>query len=451
MIGTASIVIMVSLGLGINEQFSKQMESYGDATLITINNWGGYSYNNDTGEYTQTERVQLNDEAIARFEALPGVIMSTPFMQNTLYLKSGKYMAYMSCYGIKPEALPLLGYTAAQGRMLEKNDEGTYAALFGSRSEYNFRSESGGYEDRYWQAYMGEEVEHYVDVMNDRIRKSPNSAFLYNESDPSKELDPDDLTAPKPIKPYELDVVGVMQEVRDDWMTMDYVYLDITTFKALMKEMEEANKQNNQQSGYISLRKDQRDTSIYDQAYIKCADLESTKTVAETIKNMGFQGNYLGEYIDQQMEFVRILQMLLAAIGGVSLFVAAIGIANTMVMSIYERTREIGVMKVIGASIRDIRWLFLLESALLGLIGGVFGLGISLILAHFVNTMDLGPILGNIGIYVPRGESVGSLALITPWLCGVALAFSSLVGLVSGYFPARRATKLSALSAIRTE
>jgi ABC-type antimicrobial peptide transport system permease subunit len=217
-----------------------------------------------------------------------------------------------------------------------------------------------------------------------------------------------------------------------------------------MDERDAANERNNQQYGYVSMRKDQRDETVYEEAYIKCADLESTKTVFEAITDMGFQGSYMGQYIDQTMDMVRILQMLLAAIGGVSLFVAAIGIANTMVMSIYERTREIGVMKVIGASLRDIKWLFLFESALLGLFGGITGLGLSFLVAHFINTVDASTVLGSF-IYIPQGEGGGGLALITPWLCGLALAFSVFVGLVSGFFPARRATKLSALSAIRTE
>ncbi len=69
-----------------------------------------------------------------------------------------------------------------------------------------------------------------------------------------------------------------------------------------------------------------------------------------------------------------IIQAVLGGIGAISLLVAAIGITNTMVMSIYERTKEIGVMKVIGASLRDIKRLFLFESALIGLLGGILGI-----------------------------------------------------------------------------
>jgi len=130
----------------------------------------------------------------------------------------------------------------------------------------------------------------------------------------------------------------------------------------------------------------------------------------------------------------------------VSLFVAAIGISNTMVMSIYERTREIGVMKVIGASLKDIRRLFLLEAALIGVFGGVLGAGLSLGVSKIINNYGI-PFFDNM-VY---GANESDISAIPAWLCLFALGFSAVIGLVSGYFPARRAMKLSALTAIRTE
>jgi ABC-type antimicrobial peptide transport system permease subunit len=148
-------------------------------------------------------------------------------------------------------------------------------------------------------------------------------------------------------------------------------------------------------------------------------------------------------------EQARDNQNFLSIIGAVSLFVAAIGIANTMIMAIYERTREIGVMKVIGASLRDIKWLFLIESALIGLIGGMLGVGLSYLLSHALNTWDIA-VFQQMFAYMDEQES-SIVSVITPWLSGLALGFAAMVGLVSGYCPARRAMRLSALTAIRTE
>ena len=125
-----------------------------------------------------------------------------------------------------------------------------------------------------------------------------------------------------------------------------------------------------------------------------------------------------------------------------ALLVAAIGIANTMMMSIYERTKEIGVMKVIGCSLGNIRQLFLLEAAFIGLIGGIAGNILSLILSAVINLLVSGEAL----LGVP-----GNISYIPLWLMLASAGFAVLVGMAAGYFPAVRAMKLSPLAAIRNE
>ena len=135
-----------------------------------------------------------------------------------------------------------------------------------------------------------------------------------------------------------------------------------------------------------------------------------------------------------------------------SLLVAAIGIANTMMMSVYERTREIGVMKVLGASLRDIRLLFLIEAAGIGFIGGVLGILGSLLASAGLNSPAgvelLAPALG-----VGGGISTSTLTMsvIPLWLAGTTLVFATVIGTVAGLLPAHRATRLSALDAIRSQ
>ena len=143
----------------------------------------------------------------------------------------------------------------------------------------------------------------------------------------------------------------------------------------------------------------------------------------------------------------KYIQLALGGIGAVSLFVAAIGIANTMMMSIYERTKEIGIMKVLGCDMRNIQSMFLLEAGYIGLIGGVVGLGLSYGLSGVINsvvkTADLG---------VDQAVSAGvGLSYIPLWLAVVSIVFAVLVGMVAGFFPSLRAMKLSPLAAIRTE
>ena len=133
---------------------------------------------------------------------------------------------------------------------------------------------------------------------------------------------------------------------------------------------------------------------------------------------------------------------MLGGIGAVSLFVAAIGIANTMMMSIYERTKEIGVIKVLGCSLKNIKQMFLLEAAFIGLMGGAIGNVLSFLMSSVINFLT-----GN-------GAAMGfdgNISYIPVWLVLLSMGFAMLVGVIAGYFPALRAMKLSPLAAIRNE
>ena len=125
---------------------------------------------------------------------------------------------------------------------------------------------------------------------------------------------------------------------------------------------------------------------------------------------------------------------------------AAIGIANTMMMSIYERTKEIGVIKVLGCSLSNIRTLFLMEAAFIGFIGGVLGLVLSYGISWVLNRFGAS-FMG--GFMYVSGDATASY--IPLWLSGVALVFAMLIGMIAGFFPALRAMKLSPLAAIRSE
>ena len=131
--------------------------------------------------------------------------------------------------------------------------------------------------------------------------------------------------------------------------------------------------------------------------------------------------------------------------------VSAISIANTMVMSIYERTKEIGIMKVLGCIVTDIRKLFLLEAAIIGLFGGCIGIALGYISSWIINKFGA-PVFGALmsGNYMYDMTNT-KFSIIPIYLPFVALAISVAVGLGSGYFPARRATKISAIEAMKTE
>ena len=162
----------------------------------------------------------------------------------------------------------------------------------------------------------------------------------------------------------------------------------------------------------------------------------------KAITDLGYEARSNMEWLEQSRQQSQMVQAVLGGIGAVSLFVAAIGIANTMMMSIYERTKEIGVIKVLGCSLRNIKQMFLLEAAFIGFIGGVAGNILSFALSFAIN------------VVTAHGGAMGldsDISYIPVWLVAASMGFAVLVGMVAGYFPALRAMRLSPLAAIRNE
>lgn len=177
-------------------------------------------------------------------------------------------------------------------------------------------------------------------------------------------------------------------------------------------------------------------------------DINDTERLCKELKDLGYQTSSPIDWLASLKETANMIQGILGGIGGISLFVAALSITNTMIMSIYERTREIGVMKVIGANLKDIRRLFLMEAGLIGFIGGVIGVLLSLLLSFLMNTVlrDIISIaLSSFGAY---GTTISIIPL---WLVAAAVVFATAIGVFAGYSPAKRAMNLSALESLRNE
>ena len=170
--------------------------------------------------------------------------------------------------------------------------------------------------------------------------------------------------------------------------------------------------------------------------------MKNVTTVQKQIKSMGFQADSNMEWLEQSKKQSKMIQAFLGGIGAISLIVAAIGIANTMMMSIYERTKEIGIMKVLGCDMNKIRDMFLIESGIIGLLGGIIGLMISYIAAFAINKL---------GVAADFIGTTGDLSQIPLWLALFALVFSTIVGMLAGFFPSLRAMRLSPLAALRND
>lgn len=428
-IGTAAIVIMISLGIAVNETFMEQLSAMGDITVITVYNPNSndyYAYRLEESGGRTDRQLVLDDSTISKLAQIPGVQVATPTMEINLKTLAGKYQSWLNIRGLDPEAMEPLGYVAEQGSLLDA--ETRYGIVLGSSVSSNFYNPS---EMRRRFYVWGEGPE--IDLMETTLQASYDWSF--GEENPNYESQ---------ARPYKFNTLGILET--KGYQTDYYAFMDIKYVKEIKKAQEQFEQERYGENNWGGTSSgSQRVKKGYDSALVKCSDINSVDSIKTQIEEMGFYADALSDELKSMQETSASLQALLGAIGAVSLFVAAIGIANTMIMAIYERTREIGVMKVIGASIKDIKKLFLLEATLIGFLGGFLGIGLSLLISYIMNTVGFS-IFGMM-TYMEQSK----ISVIPTWLCVVALAFSAAIGLISGYFPARRAMKLSALTAIRTE
>src|SRR5881409_3349483 len=185
-----------------------------------------------------------------------------------------------------------------------------------------------------------------------------------------------------------------------------------------------------------------RQITGYSGVAIESEDSQYVADVVKAVQELGFSAFSLKQVIEQIDKGFGVFRGILAGIGGVALLVAAIGIANTMVMAVIERTREIGIMKAVGASPRDIRAIFLSEAALVGAFGGVIGLALGILGGRAIEL-----VIRNLN---PQSNPAPIFVVDLPLALG-ALGLALLVSLVAGFLPSRRAMRMSALSALRYE
>ncbi len=182
----------------------------------------------------------------------------------------------------------------------------------------------------------------------------------------------------------------------------------------------------------------------YDRAQVKVVSNEFLKTVEEDLIKEGYRVTALSKTVEQASKIFQGIQVVLATFGGIALLVSAIGMFNTMTVTLLERTKEIGIMRTIGASPRDIKLLFVSESIIVGFLGGVSGIVMGVTLGFAVNIML------NIAASQFGGKSVDLFSFPLWFLVFIAI-FSGTVGYLTGIFPARRASLLNPLDAIRYE
>ncbi len=182
----------------------------------------------------------------------------------------------------------------------------------------------------------------------------------------------------------------------------------------------------------------------YERIQVRVNSNENLPIVEARLIEAGYRVTALSKTVEQASKIFQGIQAVLATFGGIALIVSAIGMFNTMTVTLLERTKEIGIMRTIGASPKDVKNLFISESIVVGFMGGLSGIVMGVTLGVAVNIF-LNLVAGQFG-----GQAVSLFSFPIPFLLFIAI-FSAAVGYLTGLFPARRASTLNPLDAIRYE
>lgn len=432
-IGTAAIVVMVSLGIGLNEMTMEQIASWGSLTTIEV-----YSQSSGGGmqmmgaavssQNSESEPNYITDKVIDNFKRIPHVTGVSPVLNMNVVMRQGAYIStYVQLKGVSQSYLEQL--ELAEGRLPQPGELGL---VFGNGVIRDFTNAKTG--KGYWDT--GEMPD--VDPMGKPMFVIFDMDVYYQSQGSGSSSDG---TPVKPPKKYMIETTGMLAGGENGYSNYSwYVFTDIDGLKAQLKKVF---KKGTPIPGQPTNKKGKPlNELVYNSAEVFVDDMENVTQVQEQLAAMGYQVNSQMDFLESSRQQSNMVQAVLGGIGAVSLFVAAIGIANTMMMSIYERTKEIGVMKVLGCDMGNIRNMFLIESGFIGFMGGTIGValsyGVSAIVNRFVNMSQ------------SMGLS-GDLSRIPPWLSMAAIGFAVFVGMAAGFMPAVRAMKLSPLAAIRNE
>jgi putative ABC transport system permease protein len=418
-IGTAAVVILVSLAIGLQKSATDQLYGIGDLTLIDVmpaygegmfygGGGGGPMVVKSSGDSSQPQQpTLLTKSALDQIRAIPGVqaVIPRDYMSAQTAIHYQRMEGGVNIIGIATDDLANLGLETDQGTTeLSKG-----SVVIGVMTPNNFYDphQRPGQEPPPPPELLNEQIQVVV------IKWDQNGVETH--------------------KTLSLRVAGILKQTGGE---ADYsVYLPLDQVK-VMNEWANGTHINYNKTGY-------------NQVIVKVDDPNKALDIADQVTALGFQAITPQSFLKGINNTFLILQIVFGGVGAIALLVAAIGIANTMAMSILERTREIGLMKAVGATNRDVLSIFLGEAAGIGFIGGVGGVIVGWLAAQAINVVAIIYLAGQAS---QQGGAPPSVAVYTPiWLPIFALFFATFIGMLSGLYPALRAATMIPVDALKYE
>jgi len=424
-VGVASLVAMLSLGIGLQRLASQHLRTSGLFDTVVVSSrrdLRSFNRDQDRGGPAPTESPELDETARLRIEQLPNVVEAYPDIRFVTEFRFDDKPHLTMVAGLAFSSKDSDGFEGMQGRFFSSGDAHEVVIQKSFAAELLGKTPSREQDDtsvaEMAKPLLGKQV-----VMRYGEREVTGGGDASAYSVISRQLP---LTI---VGVTDLDPDSMRGAARARLFLPEKLLLGLHAMQAYnFRESSVANS----------------DEATYSTIIARVSSAGKVDSVEQAIKKMGFNTFSILDASKGLQTFFKIVDLFLGIFGSLALAVACIGIVNTLVMAILERRREIGIMKAIGASDRDVQGLFFAEAGAMGVFGGLIGVVLGWAIGRAI---DIGT-----NIYLHRqGLQPQHFWAVPWWLVAFALGFSVVVSLGSGIYPAVRAAKLDPVQALRYE
>lgn len=421
MIGVISVVALMSVGLGVKKEMIDSVVDSGSVNQIKV-------YSETGGKHKDR---MITDKTIETFSKFSNVSGCYSVYEVPVTMKYGEYEYYGNLVGVPGDELST--WKLINGENVIKDSDGKGFAAGSSVGKLFFNLNTYTSFEKKEKKGIGSLTGRRFDTVfgwGDENAKTVKLKLTGVLADGSADIASDD------------DSDDDSDNTEGEVYTSTYseksqtIYCDMDYLKSLLKRVSVDGKLEGQP---VDGNGNSYREFIYTAAIVTVDDTNNVDAIVKKFQDMGYQTENAKEYLDTIQKYLKMIQLLLGGIGTIALVVAVIGISNTMTTSVFDRVNEIGILKVLGCDIDELRLLFLAEAAIIGAAGGVLGVGCSYGVKVIIDKCAVSM------FHLAKGTNI---SYIPWWLALAGMMGSVVLGVAAGYFPARWATKLRPIDAV---
>lgn len=417
MIGGISVVALMSVGLGVKKEMIDSVVDSGSVNQIKV-------YSETGGKHKDR---MITDKTIETFSKFSNVSGCYSVYEVPVTMKYGEYEYYGNLVGVPGDELST--WKLINGENVIKDSDGKGFAAGSSVGKLFFNPNTYTSFEKKEKKGIGSLTGRRFDTVfgwGDENAKTVKLKLTGVLADGSADKASDDDSDNTEGEVYTSTYSEKSQTI----------YCDMDYLKSLLKRVSVDGKLEGQP---VDGNGNSYREFIYTAAIVTVDDTNNVDAIVKKFQDMGYQTENAKEYLDTIQKYLKMIQLLLGGIGTIALVVAVIGISNTMTTSVFDRVNEIGILKVLGCDIDELRLLFLAEAAIIGAAGGVLGVGCSYGVKVIIDKCAVSM------FHLAKGTNI---SYIPWWLALAGMMGSVVLGVAAGYFPARWATKLRPIDAV---